>query len=318
MQMVQTYLSNNTILGVLSDSDLTENTVDSTYFARPVKLYTGLNNPLTVICIDDMQAQVDLTNLSLQLNMFEPVSLKQVLSKPAINNANISTVTITNTDLANISLGQYYIGVTVTDIYGVSTPLFINDSFGSLLEADVAMGPVVEANIGPICIEFCSTQEPVYSKLAGIKSQYITMLNQPIQGNTDFVFQGNVTSFTGNIHIMGACTSTEPSWGSPGGSMTSLSGFNISEESMGDDNGPPTTYGFSQGPGASYGDFADLAVTSYTDYTGPISVAASGCVGWLVIFLQGAGPSGIPMAWPNFAPANSVIINSELWVGNVQ
>ena len=322
MQTIRTYLSNNSIVGILSDSDLTINTIDKTYFARPVKLYTGLNNPVTIICLDDTQSPVDLSNISLTVNVFDSSTDCLILSKSATNSANVllgtSTVTFTNTDFANVDPGFYQIGIVVTDPDYNQTPLFINDNFGSLLTSEFLPGPVIEANIPPICLNFLSTNEPIYGNLAGIRSQLITMLNQPIQGNTEFTLQANLVSFTGNIHMQAACTSTDPAWASPGGYDTSIAGRSGGNENDSDDYGPPTTYGFWQGPGGNYGDFADLEIWNYVNYTGPVTLSASGCVGWLAVFLHGSGANGVPMSWPKFAPANSAITNAELRIGNVQ
>ena len=244
-------------------------------YSRPVKMYSGLNNPIKILCFNQDQKLVDISNTAIQFNVFYPGAQDLIISKAAsVANSNVSLglsqVTLGSTDLAGLTHGFYEIGITGTDQFGNVTTLYIDDNYGSRLGLELLPGPV-SADVDPIQLTFLSTSQPQYGNIAGIKSQNVNLTNTP-RGNTNYTIQANLVQYTGDF-ITQATVVSEPTWPS---------------------------------------DFGNIAVSSYANYTGPIMETVSGTFAWLTVFLDGTGSNGRPLNYPNFAPVNTEIMCANL------
>lgn len=168
-------------------------------YSKPIKIYIGINNPIKILCLNDDQKAVDITGLSIQLNVFEPTTRALLISKPATNvdysvALGISSVTIGYPDLAGLDIGSYEIGLTATDNSGNVTTLYVDCNYTSRLPLELKKGPVENIN-SPVFLGFS-----VDSSNANIVSQFVSLANAPAN-DTNFSVQTDLIAYSGNLHF---------------------------------------------------------------------------------------------------------------------
>jgi len=183
-------------------------------YSRPIKIYTGINNPIKIICLNDDEKLIDVSGLSIQINVFEPNTQCLLISKMVTPNLSlgIGSVQIGFSDLAGLAPGQYELGVTATDANNNVTTLYVDGNYTSRLPLILQGGPS-GVNNAPINLTFTTA-----NTANSITSQIIDAALAPAN-DTTFSLQANLSNYTGNIFWVGT-TITNPTLPLPNGGVT--------------------------------------------------------------------------------------------------
>jgi hypothetical protein len=195
-----------TFTGISNICDVQEKTVYST----PLKIYSGVNNPIKIRCLNSDQQTINISNVNIQLGVFEPSSENELITQEAIHiddNYGIAEIILTPAELAPLDFGFYEIALTAYDTGGNVWPIFINDNSGSRLTAQLMKGPIL-AYTDPIPVTFLDLVD------VGVVSNDINLMNRP-QNSTTATLEANLINYTGNIIFQGTMVSTPTSidWG---------------------------------------------------------------------------------------------------------
>jgi len=192
-------------------------------YANPIKLYSGVNNPIKIQCMNTDQKKIDVSNVTIQLGLFEPETENELIINTAfgIDSANgIVGGLFTPSELDCLTFGFYELGITAFENSGNVYPVFINDSFGSRLPVQYCKGPVL-GNSEPIAMTW------VDSMAVGVVSNDVDLSSRPMN-STLATMCANLVNYTGNIVAQGTMISTP----------TSSDFGNISYSSYTNSNGP--------------------------------------------------------------------------------
>lgn len=171
-----------------------------TVYSVPLSIYSGVNNPIKIQCLNSDQKKINVSNANIQVGVFVPGTQHELFVANAANidAANgVVSVTFLPSQLEPLNFGMYEVAVTATDANLNVFPVYINDNYGSRLPFQLLKGPVLAyANAIPI-------QWTDQSGI-GVCSQNIDLTNRPM-GSTLATLQtnlGNATmGYTGNITI---------------------------------------------------------------------------------------------------------------------
>lgn len=127
-------------------------------YARPIKVYQGIDNPIQIVVKNQDQKPVDLTGYSVQVDIQDPVNQVTAYSFAANSTAQYSNLTIGTTTIlftAAIvnSLDQRYYKLTtriINESDSTQAPMYTDDNFGALLDLEVLPA-------------YYSTANPVYN-----------------------------------------------------------------------------------------------------------------------------------------------------------
>lgn len=189
-------------------SDITNNGVIScnevrTVYSIPVVLYSGVNNPIKIQCLNSDQKRINVTNVAIQCGLFEPNTQNELITANAasIDSANgIVEIMFTPSQLSPLDFGSYEIALTGTDTANLITyPIYINDNFGSRLTTTLAKGPVF-AYPDPTPVTFLDIVD------IGVVSNAIDLTQRPMN-STLATLCANIVSYTGNIIAQGTMVS---------------------------------------------------------------------------------------------------------------
>ena len=115
-------------------------------YSTPVSLYSGTNNPIKIQCLNSDQKRINVSNVTVQLGVFQPGTQNELIVKTATNvdsaNGVIETI-LTSSDLAPLDFGQYEIALVAVDEFNNAYPVYINDYYGSRLPTSLSKGPVL-------------------------------------------------------------------------------------------------------------------------------------------------------------------------------
>jgi len=218
MNQIKAYFERNYIWGYFaSDTSTKESYI--TMYSIPVSLYSGVNNPVQIFCLNSDQKKIDVSNLSVQMSLFQPNTQNELItvSTSSIDAANGRVIGyFTPSDLSGLEFGMYEIAVTATDGSNV-WPVYVDDTYGTRLKTTIQKGPVM-AYVDPVSVNF--TDVPG----VGVVSGQIDLTNRPIH-STLATLQIALNDYTGNV-ISQATTVSSPSlndWANVG--ITSFTSF---------------------------------------------------------------------------------------------
>jgi hypothetical protein len=187
---------------------------DKVVYSVPLKLYSGVNNPIKIICLNSDQKYINVSNANIQVGLFVAGTENELIIANATNidSANgVVQIIFTPSELAPLDFGFYEVAVTATDANLNVWPVYIDDNYGSRLTVQFLKGPVLAyANALPVNWTDIST--------IGVVSQQIDLTNRPM-GSTLATLQTNLGNstigYTGNILAQGSMVTIPlpPDWG---------------------------------------------------------------------------------------------------------
>lgn len=142
MPTITSYLLiQNITVELLDYSDPTIKPRNRPVYARPIKVYQGIDNPIQVIVKNQDQKNVNLTGYALQVDIQDPVNQVTAYSFTVdYSNVAIGTGTILMTKEIVNSLEQRFYKVTlklIKDADSTERPVYVNDNFGVPLDLEV-------------------------------------------------------------------------------------------------------------------------------------------------------------------------------------
>jgi hypothetical protein len=225
MQTVKAYFENKNIRirAQVVGFDSTAPTLETFMYSNPLSIYSGVNNPIKIQCLNSDQKRINVSNVSIQCGLFEPNTENELLTITAlpVDTANgVVEIIMTPADLAPLQFGDYEIAVTAVDNGGNVYPIYINDFFGSRLKTHLRKGPVLAyADATPITF--------VDEGGVGVVSGAVDLTVRPIN-STVATLCCNLQAYTGNIlaQVSMTTTPTPTDWGNVSiASYSNVSGF---------------------------------------------------------------------------------------------
>jgi hypothetical protein len=176
---------------------------ESIMYTNPIKLYSGVDNPIKVRCLDSEQKRVNVSNMTIQLNIFESETNNVLATSNAssIDNANGKILSQFNSNqLEGLDFGDYEIAMTSQDINGNIYPIYMDDNYTSRLPLTLLRGPV-NANSEPIDLLWTNNDN------SGVTSQYVNLSDRPILSTLATACL-NLNSYSGNVVAQGSIITT--------------------------------------------------------------------------------------------------------------
>jgi hypothetical protein len=171
-------------------------------FSTPLTIYSGINNPIKISCLNSDQKPINVSNANIQAGLFEPGTQNEVVTANSINidSANgVVQIIFTPSQTAALDFGMYELALVAYDSDLNALPVYINDFFGSRLNVRLSKGPVV-GYATPIPVVY--TDQPGI----GVVSNQINLTQRPM-GSTLATLQANLNMYTGNIIAQGSLVS---------------------------------------------------------------------------------------------------------------
>lgn len=150
------YLYNQIHPVVIGTSDPT-NRWNRMYYAKPVKLHKGVDNPVKFKIRNNNQKDVDVSGSTFIISIIDSYTNQQKISRTLdIENAEsgMLATTITEEDLNNLDATRYHYGIRMVDSNGVQYPIYVDDNYSASgvveIHNDAYPGPVpaVQPTIG--------------------------------------------------------------------------------------------------------------------------------------------------------------------------
>ena len=210
MITIKAYPEKNKLLAYVVGFDTIGADQGVAVYSTPISLYSGVNNPIKIQCLNSDQKRIDVSNVTIQLGLFQPNTQNELVVKTATNidAANgVVQATFTVGDLAPLDFGFYEVAVVATDLAGDSYPVYVNDYYGSRLTTTLSKGPIL-AYPDPINVVW-TDQSGV-----GVCSDAINLTTRPMNSTTATLC-ANLVAYSGNILAQGTLVSlpTNTDWG---------------------------------------------------------------------------------------------------------
>jgi len=211
MQLIRTYFENlepkirAQIVGFSSSTfgvGLVGYNEDRIVYSTPLQLFSGVSNPIKIVCLNSDQKPVNVSNVDIQCGLFQPGTQNELITANAVgvDSANgVIEVTFTASQLAPLDFGLFEVALVATDANLVAYPIYINDNYGSRLTTRLSKGPVL-AYPNPYPVVY--TDQPGI----GVVSNWINLTNRPM-GSTLATLTTDLNQYTGNIIAMGTMVS---------------------------------------------------------------------------------------------------------------
>ncbi len=209
MQILKTYFENDNLQIFAQLADIGTFTVGSyplenkIVYSNKLALYTGVNNPIRIQCLNSDQQRVNTSNVTVQVGLFEANTQNELIKYTASNvdNANgIVSVNFLPSDLAPLNIGFYEVTVSAVDTNGNVFPVYIDDNFGNRLTVQLFKGPVF-AYPDPVPVTFIDIGHK------GVMSGQINLTNRPMNSTTATLQIEFIQPYTGNITSQGSLVS---------------------------------------------------------------------------------------------------------------
>ena len=144
MQTIKAYLYPNTIEVQFLDPSIYE-VRNRQVYSRTITVYQGIDNPVQVICKNQDQKSVNLTNYTVQVDIQDYTNNVTIWSSNVdFTTGNIARgqgmVTIPSTILANLEQRLYSLTTRTISNIGSQSPVYIDDNYGVPLDLQVLPG----------------------------------------------------------------------------------------------------------------------------------------------------------------------------------
>jgi hypothetical protein len=223
MQIIQNYLVENEIRLQLAGSVLL-NTEDRQVYAKPIKLYKGVDNTLklrfrnqdqkavAIATFDPPEATVANPDYTVLVKLFRAGSQEQVLSKPATLDlttygVGIASITLTATDLADLIPKFYEVAVVLIDESTNMIAAYNDDNYGVRLGVEVFEGPIA----APVTAQSLD-QVALSGPPTGMTVTNPVTISELHTNSSTFTFQLYFDSlgYTGTVDVQGATIMSSP------------------------------------------------------------------------------------------------------------
>lgn len=171
-------------------------------YSVPIQLYSGVNNPIKISCLNSDQKAINVSNVDIQVGLFVPNTQNELITANATNidAANgVVQIIFTPSDLAPLDFGLYEVALVATDANLNAYPVYIDDNYGSRLTTRLSKGPVL-AYPDPIPLTFGDVVD------IGVVSNPINLTTRPMN-STLATLCANLVLYTGNIVAQGTMVS---------------------------------------------------------------------------------------------------------------
>ena len=189
------YLYNQIHPVVLGVSDPT-NRWNRMYYAKPVKLHKGVDNPVKFKIRNNNQKDVDVTSSVFTLTIMDSYTNQEKLTRILdIENATaglISTV-ITEEDLNNFDAIRYHYGIRMVNSSGVQYPIYVDDNYSASGVVEISG----DAYPGPVP----AVQPTIGAYNSGIAYSSVTEVTSSATGNNTAAYY--LTGFSGTVTVQG-------------------------------------------------------------------------------------------------------------------
>lgn len=165
-----------------------------TMYARNLKVYKGVNNPLVIEMKNNDQKPVDITGKTFVFNILDQENRKTLISRTGtITNASKGKVKfdISESDLLKVD-GQFLNYSILDNTSGDRGVIFVDDQYGAMGNIEVIDGPYTE---------FRTSQEITLPDNNAVSVEASPSLNQNSALHTAQVY---FTNFTGSLKIEGS------------------------------------------------------------------------------------------------------------------
>ena len=165
------------------------------YYAKPIKLHKGVDNPVKFKIKNQNQKDVDVTNSTFRLFVVDANTKEQLLSRElTIEDAakGIINTTITEEDLLDFTAVRYHYAIKMVDSSGNEHPIYVDDNYsasGTMEIFDDAFpkhDATVEVTVGAYNSGIATTSVIETSPKAGVHTVAIYL-----------------TGFTGSVTVQG-------------------------------------------------------------------------------------------------------------------
>ena len=167
-------------------------------YSTPITLYSSVNNPIKIQCLNSDQKAINVSNISIQCGLFEPNTQNELITANAISidSANgVVEIVFTPSQLSPLDFGLFEIALVGTDANLNAYPIYIDDNYGSRLTTRLSKGPIL-AYADPLPVTFLDVTD------VGVVSNPIDLTNRPMN-STLATLCANLVLYTGNIIAQG-------------------------------------------------------------------------------------------------------------------
>lgn len=230
MITIKAYSEKNRIHALFTDINSDRREEENVVYSNPIQLYSGVNNPIRIFCLNSDQKFIDASNISIQAGIFSPGTSEELIT---VNAANVDAahglvqINFSPDDLEPLNFGTYEVALTAIDANLNAYPIYINDHYGSRLTTTLSKGPILEYN-DPISVNFTDVEH------VGVVSDQIDLTKRPVNS---FVatLQAQLEQYTGNIISQGTLISipTVDDWANVSSSYYSNISGNILQNVLG-------------------------------------------------------------------------------------
>ena len=199
MITVKSYFEKNHVRAQVVGFDQIGNNSEKFVYSTPITLYSGVNNPIKIQCLNSDQKSINVADVTIQAGLFAPGTQNELILLTAtdIDSANgIVQVNFTPAELAPLDFGFFEFTLIAADNTGNVWPVYIDDNYGSRLSTTLAKGPVL-AYPDPIAVTFTDQTD------VGVCSDQIDLSKRPMN-STLATLEANLVSYTGNITAQGS------------------------------------------------------------------------------------------------------------------
>lgn len=194
------YLYNQIHPVVLGVSDPT-NRWNRMYYAKPVKLHKGVDNPVKFKIRNNNQKDVTLTGSTFTLTIVDSYTNQEILSRTLdIENASTGMLatTITEEDLNNLDAVRYHYGIRMVNSSGVQYPIYVDDNYSAAGVIEV----YGDAYPGPVP----SVQPTIGAYNSGVSYTSVVEVTNTANGNNTAAYY--LTGFSGTVTVQGYLDNT--------------------------------------------------------------------------------------------------------------
>lgn len=192
------------------------------YYANPVKLHRGVDNPVKFKIRNNNQKDVDVTGSTFTLTVIDSYTKQEKLTRTLeIENATaglISTV-ITEEDLNNLDSVRYHYGIRMVNSSGAQYPIYVDDNYSASGVIEVHN----DAYPGPVP----SSEPTIGAYNTGVAYTSVVEVSPSANGNNTAAYY--LTGFTGTVTVQGYLSS--------GSSVSETDYINITSSTYTDQSG---------------------------------------------------------------------------------
>ena len=171
------------------------------YYAKPIKLHRGVDNPIQFRIRNNNQKDVNLTGSTFTLSIIDSLTNQEKLFRTLeIENAStgmLSTV-VTEEDLNNLDAVRYHYGIRMVNSDGAQYPVYVDDNYSAAGVVEIHN----DAYPGPVP----ATQPTIGAFNEGVAYTSAVEVTPNAHGNNTAAYY--LQGFTGSVTVQGYLDNT--------------------------------------------------------------------------------------------------------------